>query len=228
MSTREALLDAPDRDAYLAHHSGLPGPRANLALAAEASDVASAEEASRWAASDDEYLALCGAMATARLGDDERLRQLANDDRWRVREGVVLGLQRHRAGDRDALLRLLDAWAAGTALERRAAVATLAEPPCATRRWRGPRSTSSIASRPAWRRRPTGATRASARSARRSATPGASSWRPARRRPAPASRRCWPATIPTSAGSSGRTSKKARLERLDAEWVASLRARAAA
>lgn len=41
----------------------------------------------------------------------------------------MLGLQRHRSGDRDALLRLLDAWAAGTALERRAAVATLAEPP---------------------------------------------------------------------------------------------------
>jgi len=30
MATREALLDAPDRDAYLARHSGLPGPRANL------------------------------------------------------------------------------------------------------------------------------------------------------------------------------------------------------
>jgi hypothetical protein len=125
---REALLDAPDRDAYLARHSGLPGPRANLELAAVASDVASAEDAARWAASDDEYLAVCGAMASARLHDDERLRQLANDARWRAREGVVLGLQRHRAGDPLALVHLLDAWARGTDLERRAAVATLAEP----------------------------------------------------------------------------------------------------
>ncbi len=129
MSTREALLDANDRDAYLVQHSNLPGPRANLELAAVASDVATAEEAARWAASDDEYLALCGAMATARLGDDALLRRLANDGRWRVREGVAMGLQRHRAGDPDALVRLLDPWARGSDLERRAAVATLAEPP---------------------------------------------------------------------------------------------------
>jgi hypothetical protein len=129
MATREALLDAPDRDAYLARHSGLPGPRANLELAAVASAVASAEDAARWAASDDEYLALCGAMASARLGDDDRLRLLANDRRWRVREGVALGLQRHRTADPQALIRMLDGWAAGSDLERRAAVATLAEPP---------------------------------------------------------------------------------------------------
>ena len=167
MSTREALLDAPDRDAYLAHHSGLPGPRADLALAADASDVASAEEASRWAASDDEYLALCGAMATARLGDDERLRQLANDDRWRVREGVVLGLQRHRSGDEDALRKALGyAWS----------VVVVAGPPEARARFEALLASDD-----------------------------------------PDVRWIVRANL-----------EKARLERLDAEWVASLRARAAA
>ena len=83
-------------------HSNLPGPRANLELAAVASDVATAEEAARWAASDDEYLAVCGAMASARFREDARLRRLANDARWRAREGVVLGLQRHAPATRGA------------------------------------------------------------------------------------------------------------------------------
>jgi hypothetical protein len=68
-------------------------------------------------------------MGLARLGDDETLRALAGDARWRVREGVAMGLQRYAAADRARLLALTTAWAGGSPLERRAAVATLAEPP---------------------------------------------------------------------------------------------------
>lgn len=56
------------------------------------------------------------------------LRKAASDDRWRVRESVVLGLQ--RLGDRDPsiLLDEVERWAAGGLLERRAAVAAVCEP----------------------------------------------------------------------------------------------------
>jgi hypothetical protein len=229
VSTREALLDASDRDAFLVRHSNLPGPRANLELAALASDAATAEEAARWAASDDEYLALCGAMATARLGDDALLRRLANDARWRVREGVALGLQRHRADDPEALVRLLDDWTRGSDLERRAAVATLAEPPLL----RDPvlaaaaldvldRVTADLAASPD--------RRADGFRALRKALGYA--WSVVVAAGAPEARARFEALL-ASADPDVRwvvreNLKKARLERLDAAWVASLRARAVA
>jgi len=56
------------------------------------------------------------------------LRKLASDTRWRVREGVALGLQRLGASDMQALLREMRAWATGKDFERRAAAAALCEP----------------------------------------------------------------------------------------------------
>ncbi|MDQ6772590.1 MAG: hypothetical protein M3024_06335 [Candidatus Dormibacteraeota bacterium] len=90
--------------------SGLPGPRANLELAQAAADVLDAATLRRLAGSDDEYLALCGAVGLGRLvaaGDRShlnRLGELASDPRWRVREGVAMGLQRLGAADMAALL----------------------------------------------------------------------------------------------------------------------------
>jgi hypothetical protein len=86
-------LPAGDWDAYLAASSGLPGPRANLELARAVAEEAPAATVRRYAAADDEYLALlCGAAGLGRLlagGDPAAETELARlaDDRWRVREG---------------------------------------------------------------------------------------------------------------------------------------------
>jgi hypothetical protein len=89
----------------------------------------------RCAASDDEYLAACGAVGLGRLladGDvaaEHELRRLADDQRWRVREGVAMGLQRLGDADGAALRRIVGAWAAtGSLLTRRAAIAAVCEP----------------------------------------------------------------------------------------------------
>lgn len=118
-SYREALAALPPAEwaAYLAEGSGLPGPRANLALVQAVADEASPEQIAAFADSADEYTALCGAVGLGRLWVDgprpqveARLLALAEDPRWRVREGVVMALQRIGDADRDALWALADRW----------------------------------------------------------------------------------------------------------------------
>ena len=128
-------LPAPAWRAHLAAHSGLPGPRANLELARAAAEEAPPEVVRQLAGDDDEYLALCGAVGLGRLlaeGDPAAapsLRRLADDDRWRVREGVAMGLQRLGDDDLQRLLDLAAGWAAEpSALAQRAAVAGVCEP----------------------------------------------------------------------------------------------------
>jgi hypothetical protein len=140
---RERLRGLDSWDAFLLAESGLPGPRGNLELVAAAADEGdtprflallehTAERAPTGTAA--EFLAVCGAVGLGESiarGDDtlwSRLRALAGDARWRVREGVAMALQ--RVGDRDMpeLLRRIDAWVEGTLLERRAVVAGLCEP----------------------------------------------------------------------------------------------------
>ena len=132
-SERLRALSADDWAEFLAAHSGLPGPRANLSLLQAVVAEADAEMIDRLDASDDEYSVMCaaaclGARASA-SPHDERLRSRATDERWRVREGVVLGLQ--LLGDRDvaALLGIVREWAREPhPLLQRAAVAALCEP----------------------------------------------------------------------------------------------------
>ncbi len=83
--------------------------------------------------SGDEYLVMCAAAALGRRANDPaaaaRARALASDERWRVREGVAIGLQ--LLGDRNlpALLVLVEEWAADPdPLVGRAAVAAVCEP----------------------------------------------------------------------------------------------------
>ena len=57
-----------------------------------------------------------------------RLRVLANDPRWRIREAVVLGLQKYGYTSVVSLLKEMQVWSEGTLLERRAAAAALCEP----------------------------------------------------------------------------------------------------
>ena len=140
---RERLRGLASWDAFLLAESRLPGPRGNLELVAAAADVGNAprflallehtpERAPTGTAA--EFLAVCGAVGLGECvarGDAAhwpRLRALANDPRWRVREGVAMALQ--RIGDRDLpeLLRRIEPWLEGSPLERRAVVAGLCEP----------------------------------------------------------------------------------------------------
>jgi hypothetical protein len=134
---REVLraLAGADWDGYLTAHSGLPGPRGNIELAIAVAEEATPARIHRYAASRDEYLAVCGAVGSGRLlaegedGAEAELRRLASDHRWRVREGVAMGLQ--RLGDTDAvrLVSICRRWLTDDSwLVLRAVVAGLCEP----------------------------------------------------------------------------------------------------
>jgi hypothetical protein len=138
---REVLRDLDDWDAYLVEHSHLPGPRANLSLLKAVGDQASASRLFALADSPDEFQAACGAAGLGRLvveGDRgvaalvvaalQRMRELADDPRWRVREGVAMGLQRIGDADTAQLGEILHDWSTGSPLCRRAVVAGICEP----------------------------------------------------------------------------------------------------
>ena len=102
---RLALEKLDDWMPYLAVNSGLPGPRGNLELVAACGEEADAVRAQRLITSGDEFATVCGLVALGRVfgqGDDGPLDALhahASDERWRVREGVAMAVQ--RAGDDD-------------------------------------------------------------------------------------------------------------------------------
>lgn len=130
-------------DAFLLKESGLPGPRGNLELAQVVADEGSRELFQRYIAysadvaptnSPYEFLAFCGVVGLGRLlaeGDQtllEVLRRHACDPRWRLREAVAMALQRFGDVDMDRLIGAMQAWSRGTPLEQRAAAAALCEP----------------------------------------------------------------------------------------------------
>ena len=126
-------LSANQWPAFLAEHSGLPGPRANLTLVTAAARDADDDAIAALSADGGEFAVMCVAATLARAAADphtaSRARDLARDERWRVREGVALGLQLW--GDRDpgGLADLVLAWADDPdLLVRRAAVAAICEP----------------------------------------------------------------------------------------------------
>jgi HEAT repeat protein len=140
---RMTLRKLAEWEPFLLEHSGLPGPRGNLELAAAAVEEADEATLRRWAAlgpadarfgSAEEFLAFCGVVGLGRLlaaGDRSALpdlRRLAGDPRWRIREAVAIALQRFGDADFGGLLGEMQHWARGTPLERRAAVAALCEP----------------------------------------------------------------------------------------------------
>ncbi len=119
---------------FLISQSGLPGPRANLALADEVAGIGSTDDFRHWAAADNEFVALCGAIGLGESlarGEDTtvELRELALDERWRVREGVARGLQRVGDADLARLASLTARWATDREqLVQRAALAAICEP----------------------------------------------------------------------------------------------------
>lgn len=126
-------LRASDWPSFVNAHSGLPGPRANLPLVQAVASSADAEVIDALMKDGGEYAAMCAAAAAGRRADEsrflERARALAADDRWRVREGVAIGLQLLGDADPQTLARIVRAWVEDPdPLVQRAAVAAICEP----------------------------------------------------------------------------------------------------
>ena len=141
---RSELAAAENQRTYLLQHSGLPGPRGNLELAAVAADCCPRPQLREWAGlspteaptgTAEEYLAFCGVLGLRNLLAGEKhvaalgeLRRHASDPRWRLREAVAMALQSWGKQDFPALAKAMRDWANGSWLERRAAAAALCEP----------------------------------------------------------------------------------------------------
>jgi len=140
---RATLHEMDVWDAYLLKESGLPGPRCNIELAQVVADEGNRGLFERYLAytadeapvnSPYEFLAFCGVVGLGRLlaeGDQALLpvlRGCASDPRWRLREGVAMALQRLGDADMPRLLAAMSTWAEGTPLEQRAAAAAVCEP----------------------------------------------------------------------------------------------------
>jgi hypothetical protein len=140
---RTQLRALVDWDAYLLKESGLPGPRGNIELAQVVADEGNRQLFERYLVytadvapvnSPYEFLAFCGVIGLGRLiaeGDTgllPSLRQYASDPRWRVREGVAMALQRLGDVAIGQLIAAMREWSQGTPLEQRAAAAALCEP----------------------------------------------------------------------------------------------------
>ncbi len=140
---RRRLAELDEWEPFLLAESGLPGPRGNIELGQAIADEGTREEFEdllTWTpeaapvGSREEFLAFCGTVGLGRLAAEgegdvlPRLRALASDPRWRVREGVAMALQRLGAVDMPALLEEARSWARGNDFERRAAIAGPCEP----------------------------------------------------------------------------------------------------
>ena len=131
---RAELRALQDWEPYLKKHSGLPGARANLELVEAVGDEADADRLWRMSASSDEFLALCGTAGLGKVALMEPatvmtwLKELASDQRWRVREGVAIALQRIGREDMSHLITEMQAWSAQGPYVQRAAAAGLCEP----------------------------------------------------------------------------------------------------
>lgn len=144
---RAQLAALDDWDAYLAEHSGLPGPRANLELVDVAAELGSEAQFKHWLTFDAkktasaaggnsaaEFLAVCGTVGLGKLVAQGKrkylktLRAAASDSRWRVREAVAIALQHWGDKDFGAVLDEMETWRDGNLYEQRAIAAAVCEP----------------------------------------------------------------------------------------------------
>jgi hypothetical protein len=147
---RSTLKELDEWEPFLLQESGLPGPRGNLELARVVADAGDEAQFARWRTWDaahaptndpHEFLAFCGVLGLGRLlAEGQRdvlpaLRRHAADPRWRIREAVAMALQRLGRCDMDALLHEMADWSRGSLLVQRAnllvqraAAAALCEP----------------------------------------------------------------------------------------------------
>ncbi len=137
------LRELGEWDEYLLEESGLPGPRGNIELAQAVAEEGSLELFERYTAytaerapanTPHEFLAFCGIVGLGRLAAEggyehlAALRRHACDPRWRSREAVAMALQRLGDANMERLIEAMRAWSQGTPLEQRAAAAALCEP----------------------------------------------------------------------------------------------------
>lgn len=137
------LNNTDNRIDYLKENSGLPGKRANLELLKIVTDLGDEnlfiscleyDENIAPTNTQGEFVAMCGMAGLGKLvttGKQEYFRLLkkyASDNRWRVREGVALGLQIIGENDFDKLIQGIRTWSSGNDYEKRAVVAGLCEP----------------------------------------------------------------------------------------------------
>ncbi|MFX0163184.1 MAG: hypothetical protein ACFE68_07655 [Candidatus Hodarchaeota archaeon] len=142
---------------YLVSNSNLPGRRANLELGQAfvevVEDYFGKDPERLWSlclklievSSDEapvnyprEFLPFCGVWAIGGVGSVSsdffqkalaRLKELANDPRWRLREAVAFGIQKLIGREGEKTLRELEGWIVeGNWLEMRAVAAGVAEP----------------------------------------------------------------------------------------------------
>jgi hypothetical protein len=141
---------------YLASNSNLPGPRGNLELAevfaGVVNDYAGKEPEKLWnlctkltrfslvdapVNNPKEFLVFCGARGIGVLGASQaffqkgmpRLKELANDPRWRTREAVAMAIQSMIEKQPQKTLKELDNWIENdNLLVMRAVAAGVAEP----------------------------------------------------------------------------------------------------
>lgn len=147
-SYRAQLRTLERWDTWLQQESGLPGPRANLELIAAVAEQGDETFFQHCLALDSPatagntpqaFLVLCGIVGCGKLLAAGRvdllplLHTYASDSRWRMREGVVLGLHYLGAIDMPMLLELIEPWSRGNPFEQRAAAAALCEPKLLTR-----------------------------------------------------------------------------------------------
>jgi hypothetical protein len=140
---QQILKNTQDWDVFLLQESGLPGPRANLELIQAVAIQGDAALFERYLTYDPiqaptntplVFLAVCGIVGMGRLLSEGHpdalltLRRYANDPRWRMREGVAIGLQFLGDTDMGALLQAMQSWSRGSPFEQRAAAAALCEP----------------------------------------------------------------------------------------------------
>lgn len=126
-------LESSAWPAFLGERSGLPGPRANLPLAAAVAVRADAAVIDELLRDGGEYQVMCAAAAVARRSNDPAFetmaRSLAADQRWRVREGVAIGLQLLGDTAPASLVSIVLDWADHPdPLVQRAAAAAICEP----------------------------------------------------------------------------------------------------
>ncbi|WPF83466.1 HEAT repeat domain-containing protein [Sanguibacter sp. 4.1] len=133
------IAETPQEDLprFLREHSGLPGPRANLALVEAVAQTVPEGALLDLACSSDEYLRMCGTAGLGRLLADgpartevlTLLRERAADPLWRVREAAAMALQIVGDADGTDLRSVVADWVTDPdPLVRRAAVAGICEP----------------------------------------------------------------------------------------------------
>ncbi|WP_226846855.1 hypothetical protein [Dehalogenimonas etheniformans] len=137
------MKQIPDWEPFLLAHSGLPGPRGNLELAAAVFEEGNSELFERLLKytpekapvnSPEEFLHFCGVYGQGKYLTKSseltwaRLKLFASDPRWRTREAVAMALQRYGDRDTDDLVVKMAVWAGGNRFQQRAASAALCEP----------------------------------------------------------------------------------------------------